>query len=626
MKLLLIHSDYLEFKATEKTKIAEDTDRLEGKMEECLTVFTAVEKGDEKNQEMIVKNALDEIIKVAKNLKVNSIVVYPYAHLSSDLASPKVAKEILIEMEKRLKEVGYNVLRAPFGWYKSFKISCKGHPLSELSRKITCDMKERDEKEKEKSESKIYLLDVDREELVELREDNIDEVIKDEDLKALAYKELGIKGKGEEKGEPPHVKYIREKEICDYEPSSDSGHFRWYPKGKLIRDLLEDYVYKIVVEYGGMPVETPVMYNLENRAIREHADKFGERQYRFTQGDRELMLRFAACFGQFMMKRDMYILPRYLPLKLYELSTCSFRYEQRGELVGLKRLRAFTMPDMHTVCLDMEQAMEEFENQFWMCLKTGEDLNIPYSVIFRFTEDFFQENRKWFFKLAKKYKEKYKKDVLIELLPERKHYWVGKVDMAVIDSLGRPIENPTVQIDIESAKRFEIKVHDGDKEVYPVILHCSPTGSIERVICALLEKAYKDLEKGKLPILPLWLSPVQVRVIPVSETHKNYALEIVNKLRENNIRADLDDRDESVGKKIRNAGKDWIPYVIVIGNREVEENILTVTVREKSTLKSSHKEKMKVDELIKRIKEETKEYPYRPLTLPKYCSLQPIFK
>jgi len=224
------------------------------------------------------------------------------------------------------------------------------------------------------------------------------------------------------------------------------------------------------------------------------------------------------------------------------------------------------------------------------------------------------------------YKEKYKKDVLIELLPERKHYWVGKVDMAVIDSLGRPIENPTVQIDIESAKRFEIKVHDGDKEVYPVILHCSPTGSIERVICALLEKAYKDLEKGKLPILPLWLSPVQVRVIPVSETHKNYALEIVNKLRENNIRADLDDRDESVGKKIRNAGKDWIPYVIVIGNREVEENILTVTVREKSTLKSSHKEKMKVDELIKRIKEETKEYPYRPLTLPKYCSLQPIFK
>ena len=290
MRLLLIHSDYLEFKATERTKIAEDTDRLEGRMEECLTVFITVEKEDEKDQEAVIKNALDEIIKVAKNLKVNNIVVYPYAHLSSDLAPPRVARGILVEMERRLKEIGYNVLRAPFGWYKAFKISCKGHPLSELSRRITCDVKE-EEKGKEKGESKVYLLDVDGERLVELREDNIDEVIKDEDLKSLAYKELGIKVKGEEKGEPPHVKYIREKEICDYEPSSDHGHFRWYPKGKLIRDLLADYVYNMVVEYGGMPVETPVMYNLENKAIREHADKFGERQYRFIQGDRELMLR-----------------------------------------------------------------------------------------------------------------------------------------------------------------------------------------------------------------------------------------------------------------------------------------------------------------------------------------------
>ncbi|HIQ32811.1 MAG TPA: threonine--tRNA ligase [Methanothermococcus okinawensis] len=623
MRLLLIHADYLEFKATEKTKIAEDTNKLEGRMEECLTVFTAVERGDEVNPEVIVEKALSEITKIAKNLKVDNIVVYPYAHLSSDLASPEVAREILVEMEERLREMGYNVLRAPFGWYKSFKISCKGHPLSELSRRITCDTGGKEEKDEKKS--KLYLLDVEGERLIELKEGNVQEVVKDEDLKALACKELGIKDK-EERGEPAHVKYIREKEICDYEPSSDHGHFRWYPKGKLIRDLLADYVYNLVVEYGGMPVETPVMYNLENRAIREHADKFGERQYRFIQGDRELMLRFAACFGQFMMKRDMYILPRYLPLKLYELSTYSFRYEQRGELVGLKRLRAFTMPDMHTVCLDMEQAMEEFEHQFWMCLKTGEDLNIPYSVIFRFTEDFFQENREWFFKLAKRYRERYKRDVLIELLPERKHYWVGKVDMAVIDSLGRPIENPTVQIDIESAKRFGIKVHQGDREVYPVILHCSPTGSIERVICALLERAYRDLERGKLPMLPLWLSPVQVRVIPVSEAHKEYALEVVKRLRESNIRVDLDDRDGSVGKKIRNAGRDWIPYVVVVGDREVEENTLTVTLREKSTMKSSYRERMSVEELIKRIKEETEGHPYRPLTLPMYCSLQPTFK
>ncbi|MBW9222736.1 threonine--tRNA ligase [Methanothermococcus sp. SCGC AD-155-C09] len=631
MKILLIHSDYLEFKVTEKTKIAEDTDTLEGRMEDCLTVFMAVEKEDEKNQENVLKNTLNEIIKTAENLKVNNIVVYPYAHLSSDLASPKVAREILVDVERELKEKNYNVLRAPFGWYKSFKISCKGHPLSELSREITGDMSSPeeisiDEKNKEKKEPKLYLLDVEGEELIELDRKKINKIIKDEELRALAIKELGIKDSKEDKREPPHVKYIREKEICDYEPSSDAGHFRWYPKGKLIRDLLQDYIYNIVIENGGMPVETPVMYNLENKSIKEHADKFGERQYRFTQGNKELMLRFAACFGQFMMKKDMYILPKHLPLKLYELSTYSFRYEQRGELVGLKRLRAFTMPDMHTVCLNMDQAMKEFENQFWMCLKTGDDLNTPYSVIFRYTEDFFEENKEWFFKMAKEYREKYGKGVLLELIPERSHYWVGKVDMAVIDTFGRPIENPTVQIDVESAKRFNIKVHDGNKETYPIILHCSPTGSIERVICGLLERAFKDFEKGSLPMLPIWLSPIQVRVIPVFENHKNYALGVAERLKENSIRVDYDDREDSVGKKIRNAGKDWVPYVVVIGDEEVENNILTVTIRKKSTLKKSFKEKMTVDELIKRIKEESKGYPYRPLSLPICCSLHPIFK
>ncbi|WP_456416799.1 threonine--tRNA ligase [Methanocaldococcus sp.] len=619
MKMLLIHSDYLEFEAKQKTKIAEDTKNLKGRLDECLTCFIAVEREDENNPKGTVIGAVEEIEKVANQLKVNNIVIYPYAHLSSDLSSPETAIKVLKDIESILKEKGYNVLRAPFGWYKAFKISCKGHPLSELSRKIVA----KEEKKEKGDESKFYLLNPETEEVIELNEGNIN-IIKDEELLALAKHELGIK-ENKEREEPPHVKFIKEKDICSYEEASDPGHFRWYPKGKLIRDLLADYVYNMVINLGAMPVETPIMYDLGNPAIREHADKFGERQYRFRQGNRALMLRFAACFGQFMMKKDMYLLPRYLPLKLYELSTYSFRYEQRGELVGLKRLRCFTMPDMHTVCLDLKQAMEEFEKQFWECLKTGKDLNLSYSVIFRFTKDFFDEHRDWFFKISKEYKNKYGKDVILEILPKRKHYWVGKVDIAVIDSLGRPIENPTVQIDVESAKRFNIKVHTNEGEVYPIILHCSPTGSIERVICGLLEKAAIDAEKGKLPMLPVWLSPIQIRVIPVADKHYEYALKIVEKLRESNIRADLDDREDSVSKKIRNAGKEWIPYVVVIGDEEMESGKLTVTIREKSTLKKPYKEKMTLDELIERIKKETGKYPYRPLPLPIRCSLQPKF-
>ncbi|ADG14092.1 threonyl-tRNA synthetase [Methanocaldococcus infernus ME] len=609
MRMLLIHSDYLEFEAKEKTKIAEDTENLKGKLEECLVSFIAVEREDESNVKGIIDKAVEEIKKVAEKLKVKNIVIYPYAHLSSNLSSPETALEVLKGIEKELKKE-FNVLRAPFGWYKAFKLSCKGHPLSELSRKI---VPEEEKKEKEEVESEFYLIKDG--ELIKIDKDNL-KVIENKYLRQLAKYELGIRESLEK--EPKHVKLIKEKEICSNEEASDLGHFRWYPKGKLIRDLIADYVYYLVLSHGAMPVETPVMYDLNNKAIKEHADKFGERQYRFRMGNKELMLRFAACFGQFMIKKDMYLLPKYLPLKLYELSTYSFRYEQSGELVGLKRLRAFTMPDMHTVCLNLEQAMEEFEKQFWMCLKTGEDLELDYYVIFRFTKDFFEEHKDWFLRMAKEYKERYNKDLLLEILPKRKHYWVGKVDIAVIDSLGRPIENPTVQIDVESSKRFDIKVH-ADKEIYPIILHCSPTGSIERVICALLER---DME---LPYFPIWLSPIQVRVISVSEKYNEYAENIVKELIKNNIRADLDDRDLRVGKKIREAGKDWVPYVVVVGEEEVKGNKLTVTIREKSTLKEPYKVKMSLEELIKEVKEKCKDKPFRPLPLPYKVSLQPKF-
>ena len=137
MKLLLIHSDYIEYEVKEKAiKQPEETKLKTDRLDEALTVFTAVEKIDEKSPSQAVKQTVAEIIKTADQLKVKNIMLYPYAHLSSDLASPKKAQELLIEIEYELKQKNYNIKRSPFGWYKAFKISCKGHPLSELSREI----------------------------------------------------------------------------------------------------------------------------------------------------------------------------------------------------------------------------------------------------------------------------------------------------------------------------------------------------------------------------------------------------------------------------------------------------------------------------------------------------------
>ncbi|MFR3375717.1 MAG: threonine--tRNA ligase [Methanobrevibacter smithii] len=608
MRILLIHSDYLNYNVKNKTPVAEEIEdaKKQGAFDESLVVFTAVEKDDENNPQGIVKNLVKEVIKTNDQVKAENIVLYPYAHLSSSLSSPKVAVQVLKDAEEALDAEGLNVKRVPFGWYKAFEISCKGHPLSELSRTITAE--EEDEEEVEKKPSSWSILDGDK--IIDID----DFKFENDQLEKLVSYELGTGAS--DAGEPPHVKLMREKELCDYESASDVGNLKWFPKGRLVRDLLADYVYNLVVDQGAMPIETPIFYDLDNEAINVHAAKFGERQYR-TDTKKNLMLRFACCFGAFRVMADPFITWKNLPAKLYELSTYSFRFEKKGEVVGLKRLRAFTMPDFHSFCADMNSTLEEFSKQTDMCIQTGVDLDVNYEIIFRATKDFYDENKEWMYSIGKKIG----KPVLLEILPERKHYWSCKIDFAAIDYLGRPIENPTVQIDVESGKRFDITYLGEDgKEHYPTILHCSPTGSIERVICSLLEKTAIELDE-KAPMLPTWLSPIEVRIITVGEDHKDFANELYDKINAENIRVDVDDRDESVGKKIRNAATEWIPYIFVVGDNEKESGVFSVTVRE-----TGEKVDMTVDELIKEVLDKTKGMPYRGLPLPKDISTRINFQ
>ncbi|MBO7719908.1 MAG: threonine--tRNA ligase [Methanosphaera sp.] len=604
MRTLMIHSDYLRYKTRSKTKIAEDIEdeKRDSGVDDALVAFIAVEKEDEEDPEIIIKKSVKEILNVQNKVNAQNIVVYPYAHLSSSLSSPDVAQQILKGIEAELKDNNEAVMRVPFGWYKSFELSCKGHPLSELSRTITTEAdEEEEEQEQEKQPSKFYILEEDGNRY------DVDEYnYQNKTLKQLVHHEQGLSHEDSGK-QPPHVKLMKEKELASNEPSADVGHIRWYPKGKLVKDLLGDYVYNLVTERGAMPVDTPVMYDLADPAIREHAAKFGERQYRLKTKHKELMLRFACCFGAFRIMADSFLTWKNMPVGIYELSQLSFRFERQGEVVGLKRLRAFTMPDFHSVCLDDNHAKEVFEGQVDMCAQTESDLDVHYEVAFRVTEDFLAENEDWVKKVVK---QNIKKPVLLEVIPKMKHYWNAKVDFAAIDDLGRPIENPTVQMDVQSARRFGITYLDENEErQYPTILHCSPTGSLERVICSLLEKTSTD--KGNKPALPLWLSPTQVRIIPVTDNHLEYAEEVYSNLRALNVRVDVDDTAERLGKKIRNAGKEWIPYTIVVGDNEVENNSITINRRVDDT-----KEEVSIEELADEIHGLTEGMPFRQLPLP----------
>ena len=606
MRLLLIHSDYIEYEAKKKTKIAEECTVLSDREEEALTVFCAVESIDEEDLDGVVFQAIAEVKKTAGQVNVNKIVVYPYAHLSSDLSSPETAVTVLKALKAGLEGEGFAVKRAPFGWYKSFKLSCKGHPLSELSKTIVpgeITVK----KEKAEVTHDWFVMTPDG------KQHDYKEYLNDTPFGCMVKKELGVAVPVG--GDPAHVDLMRGKELVDYEPASDVGCLRWLPKGKIVRDLLADYVLRLVLDYGGSPVETPVMYDLGDKAICEHAAKFGERQYRFKSNNRDMMLRFAACFGMFSIMRDMHISPNHLPMKMYELSTYSFRHEQKGEVIGLKRLRCFTMPDMHSFCLDMPQALKCFEEQLAMGWQTGRDFETELVAAFRCTKAFYDEHEAWVKKIVKESN----CPMLIEILSDRVHYWVAKIDLAAIDGQHRPIENPTVQIDVESSTRFDIKYHKEDgTPVYPPILHCSPTGSVERVICAILE----NISTQEVPSLPTWLSPTQVRVVPVTEKHIAFAEELVKTINAAQVRCDIDDRNETMGKKVREAGMDWVPYVIVVGDEEVASKMLTVTVRKKSQPNKPFKEQLSIVDLIAAVKKDTEGKPFRPLYTPRKLSLK----
>jgi len=620
MRLLLIHSDYIEYEVKDKAiKNPEETKVKTDRLEEALTAFTAVEKVDEKSSRQAVLDAVAEIEKTAEQLKVKNIMLYPYAHLSSDLANPKKAQEILIEIEYELKNKNFNVKRSPFGWYKAFKISCKGHPLSELSREIIPE-KERPSVEKEKEIKSEWFILTPEGELIDAEKFNYKG---HEELKILY--EYESEGTRKTVGEPAHIKMMQGLELVDYEPASDSGNFRWYPKGRMIKGLLESHINNIVRGIGGMQVETPIMYDLEHPALGAYVKKFPARQYMVKSDNKSFFLRFAACFGQYMIMNDMTMSYRNLPLRMYELTHYSFRREQSGEVSGLKRLRSFTMPDLHTLCVDINQATGEFKHQFSTSLKWMKDLQLESEVALRFVKEFYEKNKEFAKDLAKLAG----KPILIELWNERYFYFVIKFEFNVIDSLNKASALSTVQIDVENAERFDITfADDKGKKQYPLILHTSISGSIDRCVYALLEREAIKMKQGKKPMFPLWLSPTQIRFIPVSDEFISDCekfIDELNKLSEyHHIRSDIDDREESVSRKIRDGEKEWVPIIIVVGEKEKDSKKFTPRFRS-SNISGSDKA-YSLEELHKLITTQTKGFPQEKIALPVYLSKRPKFK
>jgi len=624
-----MHSNYIVYTPVEKEiQMAEEAEKKENRVEEVVVLFTAVEEGD--TNQLAIK-AIDDVRAFLAKQKTNRILIYPFAHLSSNLSNPGDALKVIKAMEAYAKAKGVETFRAPFGWNKQFTISIKGHPLAETARSYAPtaaaakakpgEGKKEEEpvsaalKAEDKMQSFWHVLLTDGS-LVPIEEFkfkghvNLQKFSQYEIKKARAVTAM-----------PPHVSLMKRLEIADYEPGSDPGNIRWYPKGRMIKSLLETYVTQRVAAYGGMEVETPIMYDFNHPSLKSYLNRFPARQYVLKSEDKELFLRFAACFGQFLMAHDAQFSYKQLPIKLYELTRYSFRREKSGEVVGLKRLRAFTMPDCHALCADLDQAKQEFKIRFDLCISVLENIGLvkdDYEIAMRFTKDFYSEHKDFIAEIA----EKFGKPILAEVWNERFFYFALKWDLNFVDNQDKAAALSTDQIDVENAKRYDITFVDekGEKQ-NPLILHCSPSGAIERDIYALLEKAYREQMAGKAPMLPVWLSPTQVRLIPISDKYQDKVEEIAQKIEAKCIRVDIDDSASTLQKKIREAEQEWIPYIAVVGEKEVESGNLSVRVREEKGKQTN----MSADELVAKVAEKTAGKPFKPLPLPRLISKRPQF-
>ncbi|MEM2464270.1 MAG: threonine--tRNA ligase [Candidatus Bathyarchaeia archaeon] len=622
MKILQLHSNFIEFRPVKKEiAMAEDVEPRAYRLEEVVVLFTCVERGDASET---AYRAIDEVKDFLDKVKVNRILIYPYAHLSADLANPSEAIKILREMESHARELGIEVHRAPFGWCKEFSISVKGHPLAEQFKSISAEGEAAKEEivsraleAEEKIKSYWFILKPDGE---MIPVENFDFTGYENLRKFAAYEMAKSRAVHQQ---PPHTLLMKRLELADYEDASDPGNFRWYPKGELIKSLIEEFVTEKVIAYGALKVETPVMYDINHPALASYLHRFPARQYIVKSEDKELFLRFSACFGQFLMLSDAQLSYKHLPLKIYELTHYSFRREKSGELAGLRRLRAFTMPDCHALCADIDQAKEEAVRRLRLSMEVLEGIGLTrddYEMAIRFTKDFYESNRDFIISLV----EIFGKPALVEMWEERFFYFILKWEFNFIDNLDKASALSTDQIDVENAERYGIYYVDerGAKRT-PLILHCSPSGAIERDIYALLEKAYKIHKDGGVPMLPLWLSPTQVRIIPVSENFYRETEKIMEEIAKHNIRVDWDDRQLTMQKKIREAEMEWIPYIVVIGREEVSSGLLAVRDRR---LRGERKmRKMRLEDLINEIKRETWGKPFKPLTLPVALSKRPRF-
>ncbi len=560
MKILTIHSDYLKFEPIKKAiKNAEKVKKIKTEIKECLVVFTAVEKIDESSLENSAKRLSEEIIKIINQVGIKRITLYPYAHLSSNLASPDKAVKILKETEKILKNKKYDVIRAPFGWYKSFEIKCKGHPLSELSREFSVEGKIN-----EKYDYKKLLKEVSKSKLDKTK------------LKPNDHRILG-----------------QQMDLFSFNETAPGMVF-WHDKGLIIYNELIKFWREEHRKEGYQEISTPFILDKKLWQISGHWEKYKENIFLTKYENRDFAVKPMNCPGGMLVYKTKQRSYKELPLRIGELGVVH-RHELSGVLAGLFRVIKFTQDDAHIFCIEqqLESEIIKIMNLVDRFYKKVFKLDYHIELSIR-PKKRIGSNAQWdkaeniLKNVLKKKKIKYK------INKGDGAFYGPKIDFHIKDSLKRTWQLATIQLDFAMPKRFDLTYEGKDgKKHRPVMLHCVIYGALERFIGVLLEHT-----NGRLP---LWLAPIQICVLSFTKKNIKAAKKLFEDFKKEGIRVDLDLDGSPIAGRVRNGELQKIPYIIVIGDKE--EKAKTLAVRSNNKIKFG----IKKDSFIKNIKKEIQE-------------------
>jgi threonyl-tRNA synthetase len=559
LRILQLHVDYIEYELIKKEiPGAEEAKKGKVRQEDTVVLFTAVEKGDDAE---VAAEAVGELKEFLKKLGAKRVMIYPFAHLSSDLARPADALAVLDAMESEAKKAGIETSRSPFGWNKAYQLKVKGHPLAEMSRSYTRGPKP-----------------------------GIAAPVPSHPKREPTEGELLARIKKSDFGDLPDTDHrvLGEKlDLFSFQEPSPGMPF-WHDKGMVLKELLMDYVKKEQKKQGYLMIGTPALANTVLWRVSGHWDHYKDGMFLTSHGGEEFGLKPMNCPSTFLFYKTRKWSYRDLPLRVADFDPL-FRNELSGVASGLFRVKTFVQDDAH-IFVTEDQIVDELKNVIDLMARFYSVFNLTYTPkVSTMPEDHLGTKEQWdkaVGALVEAVEEKGIKPVMKE---KEGAFYGPKIDVDVKDSAGREWQCATIQLDFQMPQRFKLTYTGSDgQEHTPAVIHRVIYGSLERFIGILLEHF-----KGALPV---WISPVQARVIPLSDEHLDYSKGVLSRLQEAGVRAEGAFESGTMGSKIRNAQLQKIPYMLVVGKREEESR--TVSVRTRS---GEQEQGVKLDSFVARV-------------------------